>query len=393
MSASQRRQGFVVSPETPRRLASPLATLLAEPHRFGFFQAVRLLQLAHGTDAALGQTIRFRNSLALSFPASEIESLRQVPAHRAGTQGERTPPGVEAGERSQGGLRGHGGQGPVRDPMAAGLTHELTPAFMGLLGGQGALPTAYTESLLHREAESRDDGARAFLDLFANRMVSLFHRAWEKHRLALRHERDHQEHFLPMALALAGLGQKALRGRHDGATHGVADEALAYFAGALQQRTLSADQLQRVLTDYLQVPVRLTSFIGQWAEVPEEGRSVLGLQGGVLGQSALLGGRVWQRDLRARLVLGPLAQAEHARFRPGGEGARALASWLAMCHGVSVAFEVQLVLQREAVQGVRLLGTRPPLAGRLGWDTFLQSGLSPTHRHDVVYEIQPGRVE
>jgi type VI secretion system protein ImpH len=263
---------------------------------------------------------------------------------------------------------------------------------MGLLGGQGALPTVYTESLLHREAESRDDGARAFLDQFANRMVSLFHRAWEKHRLALCHERDSQQHFLPLALALAGVGQKALRGRHEGATHGVADEALAYFAGALQQRTLSGDQLQRLLADYLQVPVQLEPFVGQWAEVPIEGRSMLGQQGGVLGQSALLGGRVWQRDLRARLVLGPLSQAEHARFRPGSEGAKALATWLAMCHGVSVAFEVQLVLQREAVQGCQLVGARSPLAGRLGWDTFLQSGPSLAHRHDVVYEIRPSGV-
>ncbi len=358
-----------------RAVPSPLALLQSEPQRFGFFQAVRLLLQAHGRDDALGQQIRFRNSLALSFPASEIEALRRVGPGPAET-------------------RADGAASGALDAMSGGAplpgTYELTPAFMGLLGGQGALPTAYTESLLHREAETRDDGARAFLDLFANRMVGLFHRAWEKHRLALRYERDSQQHFLPMALALAGLGQKALRGRHDGATHGVADEALAYFSGALQQRTLSAEQLQRLLADYLQVPVQLEPFVGQWAEVPHEGRSLLGQQGGVLGQSALLGGRVWQRDLRARLVLGPLSQAEHARFRPGGEGACALASWLALCHGVSVAFEVQLVLQREAVRGCSLDSARAPLAGRLGWDTFLLSGPSTAHRHDVVYEIQPG---
>jgi type VI secretion system protein ImpH len=371
-----------------RAVQSPLALLQAEPQRFGFFQAVRLLLLAHGRDDALGQQIRFRNSLALSFPASEIEALRRVGPVPSGAGPEGPLDGPL--DRPSGGSSDGVKAGPRRPPTPPHATYELTPAFMGLLGAQGALPTAYTESLLHREAESRDDGARAFLDLFANRMVGLFHRAWEKHRLALRYERDSQQHFLPMALALAGLGQNALRGRHHGATHGVADEALAYFAGALQQRTLSAEQLQRLLADYLQVPVQLEPFVGQWAEVPDGGRSLLGQQGGVLGQSALLGGRVWQRDLRARLVLGPLSQTEHARFRPGGEGARALASWLTLCHGVSVAFEVQLVLQREAVRGCSLDGARAPLAGRLGWDTFLLTGPSAVHRHDVVYEIQPG---
>lgn len=341
---------------------APLARLQQQPQQFSFFQAVRLLQLAQGPDAELGQTIRFRNSLALSFPASEIEALRVL---------------AEGGAEAE--------SSPSPSPLPAAV--EITPAFMGLLGGQGALPTVYTESVLHREAEAREDGGRAFLDLFANRMVSLFHKAWEKHRLALRHERDGRQQFLPMALALAGVGQSALRGRHDGHRHGLQDEALAYFAGALQQRTLSADQLQRLLEDYLQVPVALEPFVGQWAEVPEAGRSMLGMQGGVLGQSALLGGRVWQRDLRARLTLGPLNQAQHARFRPGAEGARALASWLSMCHGVSVAFEVQLVLQRQAVTGCVLDSGRAPLSGRLGWDTFLLTQPSTTDRHDVVYDI------
>ena len=83
--------------------------------------------------------------------------------------------------------------------------------------------------------EVRIDGLVAQVEIHsgANRIVSLFHKAWEKHRLALRHERDGRQHFLPMALALAGVGQSALRERHDSHQHGLQDEALAYFAGAL----------------------------------------------------------------------------------------------------------------------------------------------------------------
>jgi predicted component of type VI protein secretion system len=58
-----------------------------------------------------------------------------------------------------------------------------------------------------------------------------------------------------------------------------------------------------------------------------------------------------------------------------------------MCHGVSVAFEVQLVLQRQAVTGCVLDSGRVPLSGRLGWDTFLLTQPSITDRHDVVYDI------
>ena len=69
---------------TPQR-KQPLGVidrLLEEPYRFGFFQAVRLLERwfvqQEGVQAGdvLGRRVRFRNSLLLSFPASEIAQLK-----------------------------------------------------------------------------------------------------------------------------------------------------------------------------------------------------------------------------------------------------------------------------------------------------------------------------
>ena len=77
-----------------------------------------------------------------------------------------------------------------------------------------ALPLFYTELLSAREEPPhRDPAARAFLDIFQHRAVSLFHESWRKHRLPLQYERDGEERFLPMALSLAGLGQASLRSR------------------------------------------------------------------------------------------------------------------------------------------------------------------------------------
>lgn len=349
-------------PVTVRHVA-PLDVLFHAPQRFGFFQAVRLLELkwaqAAGPTPLLGDRIRFRNSLSLAFPPSEIESLS---VHR------------------------------VDDDQGAGrVSHvEFTPAFMGLLGAQGALPVSYTESLSQMESLRKDSGPRAFMDLFANRAVSLFHQAWKKHRLALRHEVDQRQQFLPMALALAGLGQKGLRDRFDQAQDGLADSALAYYAGTLQQRTLSAQQMQQLLGDYLGVPVRVEQFVGRWYSVPEAGRTMLGDDesgAGVLGRSAMLGERVWQRDLRLRLVLGPLGREGYERFLPGASGARALASMVTMCQGVSLEYEVRLQLAKDAVHGCALDGQRSPLQGRLGWDTFLLTAPASEDRDDVSYDI------
>jgi type VI secretion system protein ImpH len=332
--------------------------LLQAPQQFDFFQAVRLLDRWIGVDAADGQglsKLNFRNSLSMAFPPSAIEALT---VHRDGHEVARI---------------------------------DMTPAFMGMLGVNGTLPLFYTEMLAQRELYQKDQSGRAFMDMFSHRAVSLFYQAWRKHRMPIQFEADRRSRFLPLALSLAGLGQKGLRDRL-GAEQGViADESLAFYAGTLQQRTLSARQLQQILQDYLTVPVRIEQFVGRWYQLPESGRFFLGSGSkaghGVLGRSAMLGERVWQRDLRMRVVLGPLSHQRFCRFLPGEAGAEALKALLTMLSGVSLEYEINLRLQRDDVQGARLDSNRPATAFRLGWDTFLQTQPANEDRVDVRYDI------
>jgi type VI secretion system protein ImpH len=67
-------------PRAQQAAAGLIARLLAEPQRFEFFQAVRLLLLWLGEQRraprrALERHLRFRNSLALAFPASQVEAI------------------------------------------------------------------------------------------------------------------------------------------------------------------------------------------------------------------------------------------------------------------------------------------------------------------------------
>ncbi|HET7794419.1 MAG TPA: type VI secretion system baseplate subunit TssG, partial [Rhizobacter sp.] len=252
---------------TPQRRhpADLIDQLFEAPQRFEFFQAVRLLErwLAEDdTPRASGEVLpnelRFRNSMALSFPASEIEAL-QV----------------------------HRGEASIEEGEAAIERIEITPAFMGLLGLTGTLPLVYTEQIVQHEQTHKDSAARSFLDLFSHRAISLFYAAWKKSRLHLQYEADRSNRFAPMVLALAGVGQKSLNDRLLPRAGGVDDESLAFFAGALQQRALSAPQLQQLLARYLRVPVSIEQFCGRWYALPPSARTHLGLGNGVLGKSAL----------------------------------------------------------------------------------------------------------
>ncbi len=364
-------------PTTQRR--QPLAVveqLLDQPHRFEFMQAVRLLerwfmqQEQLGSAEVLQQRLRFRNSLSLSFAPSEIAQLEVRP---------RPEPAAESRRDAD-----------TANPAEAGTTGaierlELTPAFMGLLGLNGALPMFYTEQFQQREQYQRDTAGRAFLDIFQHRAVALFYQAWRKHRLPLQYEQNRRQHFLPMMLSIAGVGQGALQDRLKAGEGGVADDALAYYAGALQQRPVSASTMARVLQHYFRVPVKLEQFVGRWFALGTSSQTSLGLGNAQLGQSALVGERVWQRDLRLRLSLGPMPADRFSRFLPGGPGERALRELLTLFTGVSLEYEVRLTLAAASVHPARLVDDDQ--APRLGWDAFLITRPADTDRSDAGYEL------
>jgi type VI secretion system protein ImpH len=390
-------------PAQRRHATAVIEQLLREPQQFSFFQAVRLLDRWMAPSSLDGQglsKLNFRNSLSLAFPASEIESIKVHWLAADDAKG-LTVDGAAAIPSSQPSAleRMLNAVEPEALPRHAAQIDriDMTPAFMGLLGVTGTLPLFYTEMLAQRELYQKDYAARAFMDVFSHRSVSLFYQAWRKHRLPIQYEADRQNKFLPLVLSLAGVGQKGLRNRLGGERGGVADESLAYFAGALQQRTLSVKQLQQVLQHYLGAPVRIDQFVGRWYQLPEAGRFYLGhmqRQGGamgslngVLGKSVMLGERVWQRDLRVRVVLGPLKHCKFRRFLPGESGALALKEWLTMLSGVSLEYEINLQLQKDDVQGCALDSSRAATSARLGWDTFLQTRPVNEDRVDVRYDI------
>lgn len=349
--------------------ASPINRLLNTPHGFEFHQAVRLLH-AHlrRLPAQDRPAIRFRNTLSLCFPASEVMAID----HHTG---------------------------PVAPALATNGQHELaegealkrieiTPAFMGLLGATGALPLAYSEQFAQRESTGRDGAARAFLDIFQHRAVTLFHEAWRKHRLPLQFEADRRERYLPLVLSLAGLGEPALRQRLRGAEGGVADDALAFYAGLLQRKAVSAQHLQRVLGDYFAVPVQITQFVGRWFDLDADCQVSLGETPFRLGHDTVLGSRVWQRDLRVRISIGPMNRALHQRFLPGGPAALALRELLTLVSGVSLEYEVHLTLRAADVLGACLSSEPGESYGpRLGWDSFLLSQPSTQDREEAAYDL------
>ncbi|MBA5639782.1 type VI secretion system baseplate subunit TssG [Duganella sp. LX20W] len=344
--------------------------MLDEPHRFDFVQAVRLLEdllVAQGVPraAALRDYLHFDNSMSLSFPASQIEALR-----------------VEAGQvvDSEAALHAAASQGKLK-------RIRITPAFIGLLGAHGVLPNHYTERIAAWRHDQQDDGPRAFIDLFSNRMVALFWLAWRKHRLELPQTDDGRDGMLSRLLALSGSSAgRSGRGGQDGqdghSGHAVPDEVAAYYTTAFRQRPVSAVMMERVLSEYFAIPVRLTPNVGRMETMAPQHITRLNRQNNLLGRGAVLGPRMWRRDLVVGIRLGPLEGAQYEHFIKGSPGAAALQAMLAMFDLPTLRFEVEVVLRKEDMRRVTLGAGQ-----RLGVDAFVFSKPPATDWGTSHYEI------
>ncbi|SFU89868.1 type VI secretion system baseplate subunit TssG [Pseudoduganella namucuonensis] len=327
--------------------------LVQAPQRYQFAQAVRLLVrwLAdHGVpyEQAYTDVLRFQASLSLAFPAGDIEALQME-----GAPGGTMPRHV-----------------------------RLTPACIGLLGANGALPFHYTERIAAAEADPELAGAKPFMDMLAQRMVALYCQAWGKHRLEHSLDMGGADTQRPLLLALGGNAALFRAAEAEGAIR--ADTA-ARYAGLLRARPASAVAISQVLSEYFGVPVRLEQFDGCWDPIPVQARSTLGVTRPRLGHGAVLGTRVWRHDRQARLDIGPLKRDELQRFLPRGEAAAALAAMLKLFGAPKLRYEVRLILGASCIGPIVL--APPGARRRLGWDTFLPDKAGKVARPEVRYRL------
>lgn len=338
---------------------SVIQGLIDEPQRFQFVQAARILlrwMVRNGVpyEQALAQVLRFQNSLSLNFPAGEIEALLAGP-DACGSDTEL--------------LRA------VQEQ--AGAQISLVPTFLGLLGVNGALPLHATERIAAAWRRDGDASARAFIDLFSHRMVSMFYQAWSKYRLEQSFDIQGKDGQLPLLLALAGQ-----RGGDD------IDHVAGYYAALLRTRPVAANSVSRMLTNHFGVPIELEPFIEAWDYIPDNQRSRLGRKIARLGYGATLGGRLRRRDIHARLNLGPLDKAGLERFLPRSGGALALAKIVSLFGLSNLKIEVRLILKPSCIEPL-VLASQSGQARRLGWDAFLTGRDGKVSRNTLGYLLAP----
>lgn len=307
------------------------ARLAAAPWEHGFYQTMRRLEALHRDRPRFGRSVR---------PAQDPARLAQEPFV---TFAPSTLAGWEPGED--------------------GRAPRLVQYFFGVFGPDGPLPLHLTEYARDRRRNWRDPTFQRFADLFHHRALSLFYRAWAESRPTISFDRPEEDRFALYTGALIGLGMESLRDRD-----AMPDLTKLHFAGHLANQTRHAEGLGSILSAFFTMPVRIECFKGAWLTLQDQDRTRLAQAEatGTLGKTALLGGRVWSRQHKFRIVFGPLTLADYRRLLPGASSFHKLIPIVRNYAGDTLIWDVNVILKREEV---------PPIAlgkqGRLGWTTWL----------------------
>lgn len=256
------------------------------------------------------ESLRFKGNNSLAFAGSPVESLRayfdQISKPNLNdAAGHEKINGLlhtleEQNEQSvQVGYKREGHSGKLNQ-------YDVVVNFMGLAGTSGVLPQHYTRLIMDRNRK-RDTNLADFLDLFNHRLISLFYRSWTKYRFSYQYEahlgKREKDPFTQVVKSLAGQHQEQ---QHD---------TQLYYSGHFARKNKSATNLENMLSDFLENPVKVRTFVGQWLTIKDRDRAVVGRQGvgrnHCLGQGVLLGRRSWNMQSKISIHIAAMTYSEY----------------------------------------------------------------------------------
>lgn len=323
-----------------------LQSLERAPYRHDFYQTLRRLECVYDTKPRWGlaprpvdEPVRLGQEPNLSFAPSALASF---------------------------------------EPGRQGGAPRLQVHLFGLLGPNGPLPLHITEYVRDRIRHVGDKTLSRFLDMLQHRMMALFYRAWAQGQPHVNHDRPSDDRFTTYVGAFIGLAPRAFRRRDH-----VPDLAKLFHVGTLIGHARSAEGLTAIVRHFFGVPAEVQEFVGRWMWLGPRERTRLGREGAGLGTSAVLGGRVWDRQCACRLVLGPLTLAQYEAFLPDGPLLQKLVDWVRLYLSFELAWDVRLLLAA---------GEIPPLAlgrgQRLGWTSWLGRRRSGEDAGDLCLDAE-----
>jgi type VI secretion system protein ImpH len=326
-------------------IVAMFTALAQEPYRYDFYQTLRRLECLHDVKPRWGEALR---------PVDEPVRLGQDPELTF------APAPLSSFE------------------MRGGRAPRLQVRLFGLCGPNGPLPLHITEYARERLRAAGDPTLSRFLDIFHHRFLALFYRAWAQAQPHVNHDRPAADRFAMYVGSFVGMASPMSRDRDT-----LPDLARFFHVGTLIRQVRNGEGLRQIIEHFFRIPVRIEEYVGHWLPLAVGERTYLSSGRATLGSGAVVGGRVWDRQHKFRIHLGPLTLAQYESFLPGGRRLEKLVDWVRTYFCFELDWDVRLLLKKDEVPSLRLGGRQ-----RLGWTTWLGRRRSAVAADDLRIDAE-----
>ena len=325
--------------QSPTDLTRVVAGWHQAPETLGFFELLRRLE---GPGSRIGRAgglshepVRLGQRARLNFSTRDVPEVRIVP--------DRPP--------------------------------QVNVDVLGLFGPEGPMPLHMTRWIMERlserwfetgsDSETSDTTFIDFANMLQHRLLALYWRGWADARPEVQIEHGPEGRTRAMLDALAGIGLPGLQGK-SGDTQDA--RLMRRHATDLGQSVHGVERLTRLVADLLGASVRLAEFVGEWLDIPARLQTRIGTAHAHLGHSAVAGRRVFQRQSRAEIVVGPLGLGAYERLIDDRKLRARLARTVLFAVGREIDYDLRPVLRRGEVPPLALgVGGRPARLGLTAW--------------------------
>ena len=231
------------------------------------------------------------------------------------------------------------------------------------------MPLHVTELVRERADNKRDHTLGNFLDLFHHRAFSHIYRAWAQSQSAAGLDRRQAETFTPYIARLTGDEAAQVQ---DSQAHPLSPHARWASAAHRIRTARNPEGLARTLAHYFGVPVSLQEYCLHWMALDPQDQTHLGAAqaSSFLGQGAIAGELIPDRQTHFKLSIGPLSLQAYLRLTPEGSATGkdlpALIELVRAFIGFEYVWEVELLIHRPEAPPAQL-GDQ----NQLGWSTWL----------------------
>ena len=284
----------------------------------------------------------------------------------------------------------------------------LLERFLGLLGPQGALPSALNDEAIMRGLRG-DDSFPRFLDVFNNRFIQLFFRAWADARPIVQHDRPDDDRFLGYLGSSIGIGGPIYQN-----LDGIDDRLKLLYAGLSSSKAKSAARLKALITGVFGVDVEVDQCVGTWLHLEPDDQLSLGGLGpsggaGQLGMDTIVGSKIYSVSDKIRVRIFTQSLDEYRKFLPPtrtkpNPWTEKLFDLIDFYLGLEIEYEIELALPKRCASTVRMDSANSATLGHIGWlkpagedvsdngefddeeDMLTDTRFRPVRRHTTVYQ-------